>query len=338
MPPDIRELIDPADLIGVVRQLQFPRFTLANFFPRRNVDAIDYSFAKGNEDNLSAAAMRAFDAEAQIGKRPGITRVTGQLPPISQKIPLTEGERLMLRALQTGRGDVPPELTDAIYADAARMVRSVEQRVELARGDALTDGIITIAENNLQFTIDFGVPANHKVVAAASWALAATDIVGDIESWTQTYTDTNGFAPARAVTSSRVIAFMTRNQGVRDLIGGIPTQETVNQLLEGSGLPRIERYDVQVRNAEGVSTRVIPDDRFIMLSGEDEVIGVSQYGVTAEALELANDGLLPAQDVPGVVAVNWRTKDPVQIWTKGAAIALPILANPAFVFAADVVP
>lgn len=340
---DIRDLIDPAELIGVVRRLEFPRFSLANYFPRSDVEAINYSFVRESADALETAAMRSFDTPAPIGKRPGLSRVMGELPPISKKIPLTEGDRLMLAELQRNRGQESP-IVDQVFADAARMVRAVEARIELARGDALTDGIVTIAENGLQFTIDYGVPAAHKVVAAASWANPATDIIGHISSWVDTYVDTNGVPPARAIASGKVVGNMLRNDGIKALVAGpnaVPgllTQDQVNQIFTALGLPPVEKYDVQVTPINGAKQRVIPIDRFIMLPGEDDVIGGTQYGVTAEAIELAQEGLLEQSDVPGIVAVVWKTPDPVQTWTKGAAIALPVIVNPDLLFTADTIP
>lgn len=339
---DIRDLIDPAELVNVVRRLTFPRFTLANYFPRSNVEAINYSYLRENADALETASVRAWDAEASIGRRAGLTRVMGELPPISQKIPLTEGDRLMLEELRRTSGE-QSRLVDGVFADAARMVRAVEARIELARGDALVDGVVTITDGDLSFTIDYGVPAGHKVVAAATWANPATDILGHINSWVETYVDTNGAPPERAIASRKVIGYMLMNNGIQALASGaaVPsmlTIEQVNTIFSAIGLPTVEAYDVQVTPPEGAKQRVIPNDRFIMLPGDDERIGATQYGTTVEALELASEGLLQPSDVPGVVAVTWKTTDPVHIWTKGAAIALPLIVNPDLLFTADVIP
>lgn len=340
---DIRDLIDPAELIGVVRRLQFPRFSLANYFPRSNVEAINYSFTKENADANETASVRTWDSEASIGSRPGLTRTMGELPPISQKIPLTEGDRLLLEELRRGNNGQNSALVDGVFADAARMVRAVEARIELARGDALTDGIVTITDNGLSFTIDYGVPGSHKVTAAATWANPATDILGHINSWVDTYVNTNGVPPARAIASRRVVGFMLMNDDIRALAGGIGvpamlTLDQINTIFTAMNLPTVEIYDVQVTPPGGSKQRVIPDDRFIMLPGDDDRLGTTQYGTTVEALELANEGLLQPSDVPGVVAVTWKTTDPVHIWTKGAAIALPLIINPDLLFTADVVP
>lgn len=335
--PDIRDLVDPAELIGVVRELTFPRFALEDYLPNNNRDRIDWSTTTAGADNTPAASVRAFDAPAPIGSRPGFTRASGSLPPISQKIVLTEGESLMLRALQ-GSDAANDELIDAIYDDAARMVKSVHARVELARGDVLTDGVVTIAENGQQFSIDYGVPSAHKVTVGTTWANPAADALSDQMNWLEVYAETTGgLTPGVAIASTNVIGQMLRNTSLN---GGTQMTFTgMNEVLVANGLPPVTRYDVQITNANGTSQRVIPTDRLIWLPDPDDArAGETQFGTTREATKLSQDGILPESDRAGVIAMVWETEDPVQTWTKGTAIALPVLHNPNTVFSADVNP
>jgi hypothetical protein len=336
---DILELVDPAELIGVVRALQFPQFVLGGILPRQTVEDVLYSLIRANADTTAAAPVRSFDTEAPIGRRPGISRTTGALPPISQKIALGESDRLMVRAL-LGQGTAEQQrLIDAIFDDAARMVRSVEARLEIARGDALVDGIVTINENGVQFTVDYGVPSGTKVSAAAAWSTVTTDMLGDLMTWLQAYIDLNGAPPARIVTSSQVMGYMLRNDSIRNALGAsaatMVTRQSLTDLLAAFGVPPIETYDAQLTNSAGTKARVIPADRVLFLPPNGE-LGRTQYGITAEAVELAGEGLIGPADAAGVVATVFKDKDPVAVWTKGAAIALPIIANPDLLFVADV--
>lgn len=347
---DIRELIRPAELVGVVRSPQLPgieKFTLANVFPRRNVNEIDYGFMRGAKRTVQVAPYRSFDAEAPIGARPGLTRVVGQLMPISYKQPLTETQRLMRNALERQGGPLGGAATqaivDQIFDDAGSLRLSVEARLELARGDALTDGIITINENGLQFTIDFGMLPAHKPVAATLWSNAAADILGDLTSWMDTYSDTNnGDTPGRFLTSKRVLRFMLANNSIRQLAGNLigqplaVTREQLNQILGARDLPQVEVYDLKVQDVSGAVVRPIPDNRVVLLPDAGVPIGQTQYGETVEAMELANQGLLPPTDVPGPVAIVWKAVDPVTIWTLAAAISVPLVVNPDLVLTATV--
>ena len=95
------------------------------------------------------------------------------------------------------------------------------------------------------------------------------------------------------------------------------------------GLPPVTIYKGQV-NVDGVATKVLPDDRWVMLPPNRERWGQTQYGVTAEALVLSR-GTNPEivkEDAPGIILTRGAQDDPVQIWTKGAAVAMPVLHTP----------
>jgi hypothetical protein len=332
------DYIEPAELTGFARaaagDLEINRFTLSRWLPNRLVDDLEYRFARGGDGLADAATFRAYDAESPIGSRPGISRVTGELPPISRKIRLSEYDRLRQRKLQEAVGD-------AIMSDAERMVQSVAARLELARGQALVTGKVTISENGVIAEADFGRAAGHTVTAAASWALAATDIIGDLNTWRDTYVANTGQEPGSIVTSRKVMGYMLRNEAFRQLVAtmaGTPTlvnNNAVDNMLASHGLPPVITYDAQVR-VNGSATRVIADDKVLLLpavgSGE---MGATLYGTTAESLE-PEFGLSGSE--AGIVAGAYSTKDPVAVWTKAAAIAMPILANPDLSFAADVIP
>lgn len=335
------DFIPPVELTGYVRAAQADMdvnaFTLSQFLPSQPIDDLEYRFTKGGEGLVEAANYRAYDAESQIGKRPGVTRVSGELPPISRKIRLGEYDRLRQRKLD-------PAITNAIMDDAERMARSVAARVELARGEALYSGKMVINENGVIATVDFGRTAGHTVAPGTLWTNAASATpLADIMSWRDTYVATNGSEPGVALTSRRVLALLMRNAEIRNLVfpGGsqqpdIVSQDSVNTVLRAYGLPAIQTYDVQVR-VGGSAARPIPDDRFLLLpapaSEDGNQLGKTLWGTTAESLE-PDYGL--EGDEPGIVAGAYSTKDPVALWTKAAGIALPVLANPDLTFCADV--
>jgi hypothetical protein len=109
----------------------------------------------------------------------------------------------------------------------------------------------------------------------------------------------------------------------------------LNQIRATYGLPPVVTYDVKTRVA-GVSTRVIPDTKFIYLPPAGEPLGRTFFGTTAEAIELVGARQIASDQAPGMVAVVEKTFDPVATWTKCAAIALPVLVNPDLTFVATV--
>lgn len=332
------DFIEPAELTGYARAAladqEQNRFTLTRWLPSNVIDDLQYRFTTGGEGLVDAATFRAYDAESPIGSRPGFSRVTGELPPISRKIRLGEYDRLRLRQNDQG-------IIDALYNDAERMTRSVAARVELARGDALVNGSVTISENGVTATVSFGRTGGHTVAPATLWSVVATATpVQDLLTWRDTYINTNGEPPGGILTSTTVLGYLQRNAEFRALaatVAGAPQIVTVtatNQVLDAYGLPPLYIYDAQVR-VNGVATRVIAADKVVMLPapGGDTDLGATLWGTTAESLE-PDFGL--AGDEPGIVAGAYSTKDPVALWTKAAAIALPVLANPNLTLMADV--
>lgn len=339
------DYVDPAELTGYERaalqDLEVNRFTLAGFLPHRVIDDLMFRFNAGGEGLIEAATYRNYDTESPIAARPGVTRVTGELPPISRKIRLGEYDRLRNARDSDGR------IRTALLDDATRMARAIAARLELARGEALNTGKLVLAENGVVATVDFGRAAGHSVAAATLWSTVATaKPVPDMLSWLQTYVDANGEEPGVALTSRKVLSLLLQNADIRGLLAAngvtpsVASAAGLNTVLQAYGLPPIQTYDARV-TVDGVSTRVIPDNKFLFLpaavdpnnvDGTD--LGAVLLGTTAEAQELGY-GLAPV-DQPGIVAGVYKTEDPVALWTKAAAIGLPILANPNLSFSAVV--
>jgi hypothetical protein len=336
------DYIDPVELTGYGRAAladqEVNQFALSAWLPSKNIDDLDYRFTKGGEGLIDAATFRAFDAESPIGKRPGFTRVSGELPPISRKLLLGEYDRLKLR--QAGEGVIVRE----IQGDAERVTRSIAARLELARGDALVNGSVTISENGVIASVSYGRAGGHSVSAGTAWSTVATATpLADLLTWKATYRATNGVDPGALLLSDTAFGYLLRNAEIRTLaatVSGAPAivaQNTLEAVFSAYGLPPIVRYDVQV-NVAGVATRVIPADIALFLPAPDpnpetNLLGATLWGVTAESLE-PEYGL--AGDEAGIVVGNYRDEDPIAYWTKAAAIALPVEANPNLTMKLDV--
>ena len=335
------DYILPAELSGYARMaaanLPVNRFRLAGWLPTRPIDDLDYRYTQGGEQLIEAATFRAFDAEASIASRPGVIRRTGSLPPISRKILLTEYDRLRIRA--------NPELAirNALFSDAERVTRQIATRLEVARGDALLNGAVTINEGGVVASIDYGRPGACSQTASVLWSTVATsDPIKDLVAWTQAYVDLNGERPAVLLTSTRVRGLMLQSAAVRQLasvgaiVPGIVSPATLDSILESFQLPKVVPYDVRysvVTNGTSVATRVIDDRYGILLPAEvgptdyaGTTLGATFTGTTAESLD-PSYGIEPGAE-PGIVCGVYREEDPISLWTKAAAIALPVVANP----------
>lgn len=336
------DLVDPAELVQYVRaydnEVLYNQFTLQQFLPNVQMPELEYRIRSGTWKDVDVAKFRAWDTPAPMTGRQGFTRIQGELAPISRQIPLSEEEYLRLRELQ-GAGN--QAMINAIYDDAERMVRSVQARIELARGELLTTGKITLNENGLNLQADFGPLGTHLPTAGTLWSNTAATMLSDLLTWQQVYVDDAGTAPAIMLWPRQVLSYAYLNTEMRSAAaasGSTPTRinnETVDAIFAANGLPPIQLYDTMVR-VEGVGTRVIPANKILMLPAAGEPLGATFYGVTAEALLMAGKGYITQQDMPGVVAVTTQTESPIQTYTLGTAVAMPVLPNPELVLCATV--
>lgn len=339
----IYDLVDTQELQGYVRRIQIEedrnRFVLSEYLPARQVDEIEWRANSGTLRDQDAAVVRSWDTESPIGNRQGISRLMGELPPISKKIRLGEEERLRRRALERSNNQ---ELITALYDDAGNMARAVLARIEMMRGELLFNAKIIINENGVSQTVDFGRTGSHTVTAGTLWSTTSTATpVSDLRTWVSTYIATNGVPPAFILTSTDVVSNLLLNAQIRALatnVAGTPalvTVDTVQAVLTAFGLPPIVTYDVNTRVA-GTATRVTPANKLVLMPPANEPLGNTIFGTTAEALELADAQQVSLDQAPGLVSVIEKTFDPVSTWTKAAAVALPIMPNPNLTLTATV--
>lgn len=340
------DFVSPAELTGVIRQamfdLQINRFTLSRWLPNVDIDDVQYEFVRGGLGLAEASVYRSWDAESPIGRREGLSKVIGELPPISEKIPLNEYDRLRLRHLDDDA------LLPFISRDAERLARNLGARIELARGDALFNGSVTIDENGVKQTVSFGRNPQHSVVAATMWSdYANATPLDDMESWLQTYQNTNGEAPGRILMPLAIRSALRRNAQIKGMVypntsstaAPMVSDDAANAVFSSLGIPPIETYDAQVK-VSGSAKRITPANKIIFLPSPGSTdsttptdLGATMLGTTAESLE-AEYGLEGEQ--PGVVAAQYKSTDPIRLWTHAAAIALPVLREPDLTFVAQV--
>lgn len=343
----VDDYIEPAVLTGFVREVPYPyQLVLNQYLPDRNIGDIEAAFDQVTRTNR-AAQFRAWDTETPVSQRQSFQRSKVMLPPLGTKLPIGEYERLMLERIRTG-GDNRNGYVEAIYNDAEQLTREVFNRMELARGDVLMDGKFTLTgENGLTIEADFGVPAGNLVDAATLWSdhTNATPLQ-DLKAWVEAYLDLNGEKPATMLTSTQVVNNLLLSGEIRELFyrgdavtGGpnLLTMAQLNTVLQAYGLPAIETYDTKIE-VEGVNTRVVAQEKVLLLPADRASLGFTAWGITAESLELANgqNPSLAFQDLPGLVGVVLKEGDPLRVWTKVGAVGMPMLTNPRKLFVADV--
>jgi len=336
--------VTPADLTTFVREVPTPRdLTFLNAFPARYLTSNTVDFGEIVKTNRTAR-FRSFDGRIHVSQRDGGSDKRVKLLPLGSSKGMGEYERLQLEFARTGGTNVDA-LAQAVYNDGQSLTEEVQNRLELAWGDVLTDGILTINEEGFQGEADFGVPANQKVAPSTLWTTTATaTALSDYIAWCDVYAAANGGVPGAARTSQRIVRLMQQNAQIVGAVHGSTSGKTrvnideLNGLLASEGVPTVTVVKNKTFDVDGTATPVLADDRILFTPEDLGDLGYTAWGVSATALELvdSNKADLAFEDAPGIVGVIEKDGPPYRQQTFVDAVAMPILEQPKLLMIADV--
>ncbi|MFF7019001.1 MULTISPECIES: major capsid protein [Streptomyces] len=337
----ITEYANPRDLSGYAREALRDReentFTLSRWLPSDTIEDLEYRFETGGGGLTEAANYRAYDASSDIGTREGAARVSGQLPPISRKMPVSEYERIRRRAAATMHADIQ----DKIFGDTETLVNAIAARVELARGEAIFNSTVTLNENNVQAGVEFGRLAEHTTATGVNWTDTETStIFDDLEAWRDLMLDNTGKVPRWALMPSRIARVMRSNaqlcrMSTTDYTApSVLSLDELNALLFKHELPQVTTYDARVV-FQGTAQRITPADKIALLPETGDELGKTLWGVPVEA----NDPRygLAGGEQGGIYAGGYMNEDPQTVWTRATAIVLPVVGAPNLSLTAKVI-
>ncbi|MER7047928.1 major capsid protein [Streptomyces jumonjinensis] len=336
---DLLKDVAVVDLTAFARAIPSPKdFLLTQtIFPTMELRQVKWR-TRDSGRYVNVAKYRSFDASVPFATREAWqTSREGALPPLGQKLIVGEQEQILLEA---SHGADQDRLIELLYDDVERHVEAIRSRLELAAGDVLTDGKFTLdQENGLTLEVDWNVPAANMPVARRPWSDPESDPIADELRWIQHLDDVGVPEPELAVTSRKAFSHLAGNAAYRAAYYGSVHPSTtptatltpgqINTVRGTYGLPPVTFYKAQVR-VDGTSRKVLPEDRWILVPPEREKWAQTMFGVTAEGLVLSrgSNPEIVKEDAPGIIITRGVQDDPVQIWTKGAAVGMPVMHTP----------
>lgn len=332
----IDDYVSPAELTWYAREVPSPaNLILEQFLPNVQINHIEAELGEVLRTNR-AARFRSWDVPVRIGKRDQLESRRVKIPPVGQKLPIGEYENLQLALARTGGND-RAAMIEEIYKDTDNNVRSIYNRVEVARGDVLMDGKFTLVnEDGLTLEADFGLDSDNNVAPVTLWSNAADGSpLQDMRTWMLHYAQVNGTRPGYAVMGEAVISALAASEEVRQAVsygGNILKPFATDQELAGifatHRFPAIIPYDTVI-DWDGSNKRVIDENKVVFLPPNPADLGITAWGITAEALALmgATNPQLTFQQAPGIVAVTTREGDPPRVWNKAGATVMPLLRD-----------
>lgn len=288
----------------------------------KNLKATYYQLSDGMQIP-TMAQVHAFDSEAKIGSRPTIEKITVEKFLVKEKINLSELER---EYFDNGVTEAN-ELKQFLFNDFGRLAQSVKTRVEVAKMELLYSGKITVKENKLNYTIGDGLDIAKQ---SKDWSAADADILGDIDALVKLAKD-KGYTVNKVITSGKILAKMRANKGIQTAIYGVNgigtyvSDEQLKNLMQSMFGLSLEINDELYRIDADTTKRYIPENKFILVTTFNGVVGQCIWGVTPEERE---QGIWTTKSSNQFITLTgWAEKDPVVEWFKASGLAVPFLRN-----------
>lgn len=342
------------NILGKVRKEDW--LDIGATVPTRQNDPIDGLFGDLKTDNIVAkwesisseysipvmAQFHGFDTEAKTTFRIPVDNRSIEKGLI--KVKINQSERL--RTLQRAGVQGDQALYDYVMDDGIRLADQVITRTKVAKNELMATGKVTIKENNLNLTVDYGVPVAQT---GYSFNLGTNqDIAAQIQAVIDAAT-AKGITITGLMTSRKNLTKMRNNAALQKAINGtIGAGALIRQsaleayLAEEFGIDTIITNDLKYGSASAIgedgrpsitTKRYYPEAKLTFFAANPGgKLGVGLWGDPPEVdaarfYPTGNSGISPY-----VYIMQWMETDPAVLWTKASALFIPVLYNPESLF------
>ena len=323
-------------------------------------DPIDGLFGDQRTDNLVAqwqtiaseyqipvmAQFHGFDTETEKTFR--IPVDTHNIEKGLIKVKINQSERLRALLRSGVQGD--DAIYDYVINDGLRLADQVFTRTKVAKNELMATGKVTIKENNLNLTVDYGVP-NTQMGYTIDMS-ADADIPAQIQQVIDDALD-RGVIINGMMTSRKVIAKMRKNAAIQTSVLGnigagalVPRAALEAFLQEEFGINTVVTNDLTYGASAKIGAderpvvttkRYFPDDKITFFASNPAGrLGVGLWGDPPE-VDIARLQQVAQSDVsPFVYVSQWVENDPTVLWTRASGLFMPVLYNPNSLWGATV--
>lgn len=344
------------DILGLVPKTDW--LDVGTIVTRPN-DPVDQVIDDTKTDNLVAeweslaaefqipvmAQFHGFDTEAKTTFRVPVDRHNIEKGLIKVKINQSERMRTLLRS-----GVQNDDLYDYIIRDGVRLSDQVVTRSKVAKNELLATGKVTIKENNLNLTVDYGVPnANTSLTLDLS---SSADVISQIQTIVDNARNA-GVTITGIYTSSANINKMRQNAGLQTAINGnigagSMIRKTVMEefLSEEFGINTILTNDLTYGKSANIGSNGRPNITTARYFPQNKVTffatnpgGRLGRGLWGDPPEIDNARFYSNEEPsssPFVYVTQKMEWDPAVLWTKASGLFMPVLFNPNSLYIATV--
>jgi hypothetical protein len=243
------------------------------------------------------------------------------------------------------------QLYDYVINDGVRLADQVVTRTKVAKNELMATGKVTIKENNLNLTVDYGVP--NANLGFSIDVNPAVDIDEQIQAIIDKATDL-GVTITGMMTSKKTLSKLRKNAALQKAINGnvgagaLITQNALTAFLSDEfGINQIVTNDLNYGSSATIgndgrpviaTNRYYPDDKITFFATNPSgKLGIGLWGDSPEADASGFYNVSTSGINPYVYIMQWMETDPAVLWTKASSLFMPVLYNPKSLFIANVV-
>lgn len=324
-------------------------------------DPIDGLFGDVRTDNIVAywqsiaaeyqipmmANFHGFDTEAQKTFRVPVDTHNIEKGLIKVKINQSERNRELLRS-----GVRKDELFDYVIRDGVRLADQVVTRTKVAKNELMATGKVTIKENNLNLTVDYGV-SDAQTAFELDLSVNA-DVPAQLQAIVDAAND-KGVTLNGLQTARQNLTNMRKNKAIQTAINGnigagaLVRQADFNAYLETEfGISRVVVNDLNYGADATIGDdgrpiitqkRYYPKNKMTFFAANPSGrLGVGLWGDPPEVDASTFYPVGTSDESPFVYIMQWMGEDPTVLWTKASGLFMPALYNPSSLWIATVTP
>lgn len=265
-------------------------------------------------------------------------------PMIRVKLPFTARELLLERGIgQTqfvsGAGDVQAAREAKVAREQKYFKDRAERTIEFMCAQAITTGQVSATAgqegNQVSFTVDYGIPDNHKPTALAGdnqWGGSTADVPGNIQTWADLINnDGTGAADTMILGSDAAAKFLADEKVLKELDNRNLNVGSFNIGVGNAYIGRykqmdVYRYPFKYETKAGNKTNLVGSKLCVLANSQ------ARFSVEFGMIEDLHAGNVVAE----YFSKSWLEQDPSRLFLLAETHPLPVIWQPANIVIAQV--
>jgi hypothetical protein len=314
-----------------------------SIFPAKKKTGLDLKFIKGKSGLPVSLKPSAFDAQAELRDRIGVTAIQTEMPFFREGFKIDERDRQEILRVQDSKDPYAQVVLGNIYNDAKNLIDGALVVPERMRMQLLSpaDGSpkILISSGNVSYEYNYDTDGsfaknNFKALTGKNaWTdYDNSDPISDIEDAQDYIEETTGERPTVLLLNKKTMKDLVNNKKLQSYClakaaanGGVVRMTTAlvkDYLREELSLEAVV-YNKMFNDESGKAQKFYPDNMATLLPSSP--LGNTYFGTTPEEADLASTEGANVAVVNTGVAVTVITKNeiPVNTATYASEITLP---------------